>query len=1110
LAHGQINSSLSTGAWVKISVTSDGIYKIDYSLFKKLGINPDQTDPRKIRILAGNHGMLPQPNSTPRVQDLKELAIQIVGEEDGVFNSNDYILFYGQGPDRYQLNYNKGVFEYENNLYSDKNYYFVTVGAANGLRIVNNPSLAGTYPVIDEFDDFTYYETEQYNELHSGRNWYGEQFSSKTSYTIRFSVPGIIEGSDLKLIYQVMAQSVNSSSFQFLLNGQLLQEKVMPNIINASYTDKGTEVADTLTITSATSQASSTTNWDLTVRFNKAATEKSIGYLDRLLFQYKRVLTLYGDQTAFSSLSSIKSGAVKYVLKQLPSGSRIWDISDEFQPLAQSTALEGANTAFQATTGLQKKYLIFSNKNFPVPAMEGKVANQNLHGINNTNLVIVTAPEFLSEAQRLANFRKTRNGIETIVVTTTQVYNEFSGGKQDVTAIRDFMRWLYVNNTGIKNLLLFGRGSFDYKNYLSYNKNFVPTYESRNSLSPLESYASDDYFGFLEINEGNWGETPVENHTLDIGVGRLPVKKLEEARQIVSKLLEYGQLPGDLWRKQILFVADDGDDNIHQGNADELAEIITSQHPDFTVHKLYVDNYKQVNVSFGQLSPNATESLNRAAVSGYAIINYTGHGNEQQWMAERILDQFSILNWKNAPRYPLLLTATCEFGRNDDPGLISTAEQTLIMNQGGSIGLVTTTRLVNSATNFFLNKAFYQALFTKAGGQYRDLGSVMRDTKNNSVSGISNRNFSLLGDPSLSLVLPQADMQVISLQNITSGSDTLKALSTIQLKGRVISNGLADTNYSGIAMFTLYDKAFTETTKGDENPPFTFVNHINPVFSGKASIQQGYFELEFTLPKTLDLTVGKGKVNLYATSDTPGYDRTGAFEIQKLGSVEKNPGTDVQGPTILAYMGDTTFVAGGIVGSNSRIVATLRDKHGIATARFDPQQSIVAVMDDTTSWILNDYYQSMTNNPGVGLVDFPVFGLREGPHHLSISASDVYGNRSTAVLVFTVSDHSSIQLNDWLAYPNPMHSETVFHFTHSRSSEDLEAVVTIFDRVGQSLYTATYSVPQSNYQVDLPPWDGTSATGIKLSPGLYLVKLSVRSLVDGSKNEKITKVIISN
>jgi hypothetical protein len=1109
LTYGQTNSVLVTGTWVKMSVPSDGVYKIDYALFRKLGINPDQTDPRKIRIFAGNYGMLPQANSAQRISDLKEIAIQAIGQEDGVFNASDYLLFFGQGPDHYQLDFNKGVFQYENNLYADKSYYFITIGPSNGLRMADVPSLPGSYPVINEFDDFSYYETEQYNELHSGRNWYGEQFSSKSSYTIRFTVPGIVDGSDLKLVYRVMAQSVNPSTFQFSLNSQLLQEKAMPTIINASYTDKGTEAADTLIISSATGQASSTTNWDVTIRYNKAATEKSIAYLDRLLFQYKRVLALYGDQTAFSSLASAKYSAVKYSMKQLPASARLWDITDPFNPAVQATALEGANTVFQAVTGPEKKYLILSSA-FPAPAAEGKVSNQNLHGITKTNLVIVSAPEFVSEAQRLANFRQSKNGITTSVVSTTQVYNEFSGGKQDVTAIRDFARWLYANNTGIKNLLLIGRGSYDYKNYLSYNKNFVPTYESRNSLSPLESYASDDYYGFLEPNEGNWGENPVENHTLDIGVGRLPVKKLEEAQQIVNKLLEYGQQPGDDWRKQILFVADDGDDNIHQQNADELAELIASQHPDFTTDKLYVDNFKQVNVSFGQLAPASTEALNRAAVSGYAIINYTGHGNEQQWMAERILDQFSILTWKNAPRYPLLLTATCEFGRNDDPGIISTAEQTLLMGNGGSIGLVTTTRLVNSATNFFLNKAFYQALFIKVGGQYRDLGTVMRDTKNNSVSGISNRNFSLLGDPSMILVLPPSDIQVTGLQNLTSGSDTLKALSTVRVSGRIISNGTADTDYTGTAIISLFDKPFTEITKGDENPPFTFINHRNPVFRGLADVRQGRFTLEFTLPAFLNPVVGTGMLSLYATSEVPGNDRTGASVIQKIGSMEKNPGPDTQGPSISLFMGDTTFIPGGTIGSNSRIVAILSDAHGIATSRFNPQQSIVGLMDDTISWVLNNYYLAKKNNPAMGIIDFPVFGLKNGNHRLTLSASDVYGNRSTAVLVFTVSDQGSIQVNDWLAYPNPMTNEAVFHFTHSRSSEDLEAVVTVFDRVGQTLFTATYSVPQSDYQVNLPAWDGSSSAGIKLSPGLYLIKLSVRSLVDGSKNEKITKVIISN
>jgi len=1054
--------------------------------------------------------MLPQPNSAPRISDLQEVALHVQGQDDGVFNTQDFILFFGQGPDAYQLVPDKEIFYYQNNLFSDKNYYFFTIGTSDGLRVTALDNVAGNFPVVSGFDDFSYYETEQYNDLHSGRDWFGEQFDSKTSYTIRFQIPGILDGTPVKLVSNVMGQSFAPSSFQLSLNGVSIGEQTVAPIINSQYAVKGSETTDTLTLASSQVHAATQTNQDLTIKFTKAATGRSIGYLDFVLLQTRRNLALYGDQTLFQSLGSLDNTVSQFQIQNIPATGFIWDVTDPFHPKQQTANFESGKASFNAPSSTLHKYLALSNKTFPTPVVEGAVQNQSIRSITSVDLLIVTAPDFLSDAMRLASYRQTKNGIRVSVVTTAQVYNEFSGGKQDVTAIRDFVRYLYDQKTGIKNLLLFGRGSYDYKNYLPYNKNFVPTYESRNSLSPLETYSSDDYFGFLEAGEGNWGEKPAEDHTLEIGIGRLPVKKVDEAKLVVDKIIEYeNQSYGD-WRKKILFVADDGDDNIHQGQADELAETVESLHGEFNALKIYVDNFKQVGSSIGQVSPDATQALARTISSGVAVVNYTGHGNEQQWMQERIVDQVSLDKWKSAPHYPLLVTATCEFGRNDDPGMISTAELSLLHKGGGSIGLLTTARPVNSATNFFLNKAFYQALFVKEAGRFRDLGSVIRDTKNNSLSGVANRNFSLLGDPSMHVILPAGDLRITSIKNLTSGSDTLKGLSTLQVSGTVMLDGVPDTGYNGTLSATVFDKAASEKTKGDENQPFPFLTHDNPVFNGQASIQHGQFTFQFTLPASINPLVGTSKISLYGSPASSQRDVAGVHFPIKIGSLEKNPGIDTKAPTLDLYMGDTTYTAGGIVGTDSRIVAILSDEHGINISNFDPAHAILAVLDDSVSMILTDYYRSDVNHVQRGKVSYPLFGLKPGNHRLVFSASDVYGNRATATLPFTVSDQTGIQVEEWLAYPNPFASLATFHFKHNRSGEDLEAVVTVYNPVGQPLISNTYEVLGSEYQVDLPPWDGTTAGGTKLSPGLYLLKLSVRSLVDGSKNEKITKVIISN
>ncbi|CAN5290183.1 type IX secretion system sortase PorU [soil metagenome] len=1108
-AHAQ-PSVLSSGKWYKLSVANDGVYKIDYELLKKIGINPDVINPQNIKLYGGVNGMLPQANSTARINDLQQIGIYLKGADDEKFNRDDYILFYGQGPDAYQLIPSKGIFQFQNNIYADKNYYFISVGTNAGKRMPLTESIGGILPSVNEFDYLSYYESEKTNELHSGRDWFGEQFDSKTEYTIRFEIAGIVQNSLFKVVSSVMGQSfAKLSKFQVFVNDFQIGEQGIDTIFNSQYSVKGFERTDTLIVNSAVVGAPSRTNQDIKIKFVKAASGRSVGYLDYILLHTKRVLALYGDQTIFQSIKSLGQPASQFTINLMPSGGFVWDVTDAFNASVQQSVINGTTCTFGANSSSLRKYVAVSDRNYPAPVSEGEVPNQDIHSISSVDMLIVTPREFILEAERLATHRESVSSIKVEVITTDEIYNEFSSGKQDVTAIRDAVRYLYSKGSGIKNLLLFGRGSYDYKNYLTFNKNFVPIYQSRNSLSPLETYSSDDYFGFLELNEGNWGEDPVENHTLDIGVGRLPIRNIEDAKIMVDKIIQYETKTYGEWRKEILFVADDGDFNLHQTQTDEMAEDLERDHPEFNAQKLYLDAFKQFNTKTGQSSPDAIAELSNSVRKGVIIVNYTGHGGEQQLTQERIVDQITLDTWKTNPNYPLMVTATCEFGRNDDPGIISTAELFLFRKGGGSIGLLTTARPVGSSTNFTLNKAFYQALFIKDQGNFRDLGSITRDTKNNSISGVSNRNFSLLGDPSLKIPLPTPELKVTEIKNLSSASDTLKALSKIRVRGSVYSNGVPVTNYDGTLVATLFDKPTKEITKGDENSPFQFKGRDNAMFRGQARIRNGAFEFEFIVPSSIDRVVGAGKLAMYASSKTDA-DVTAAQSILKIGSLEKNPGVDTKGPGIELFMGDSTFVNGGVAGKSSRIVAILTDQSGINTSIFNPQKAITVLLDDSLTYIVSKYYQSDVDNPLRGKVNYPVENLKPGNHRVELRASDTFGNTSSTVIVFTVSDKDGIQIEQWFNYPNPVIGNTTFRFKHNRSGEDLEAVVTVYDPLGQPVANNTYQINSSPYQVDLPEWDATAYSGTKLGPGLYLLKLSVRSLLDGSKNDKITKVIIAN
>ncbi|MEK6782109.1 MAG: type IX secretion system sortase PorU [Bacteroidota bacterium] len=1104
------SSILSTGTWYKFSVTTDGVYKIDYNLLKKAGVDPDKIDPKNIRIYASGNGMLPQANSSPRNGELTELSVSVSGESDGHFDNNDFILFFGQGPDVYRYNLVKGMFEYTNHLYTDKNFYFITVAASAGKRIGTIETASTGFPVITEFNDFAFHETNQTNELKSGREWFGEQFDATTEQTIKFEIPGITSDSEIKMASNVMAKSFAGSSFKVFLNGAELGEQFVIQIPNTTYGIKGRHTIDTFKTTSTLSSASIRSSQELKYQYIKSATGPSIGFIDHFLIDFKRKLALYNNQTIFVSAKSLENTSSTFEVESVGPGDSIWEITDPFNASALKFITAGTKATFTLPTQELKNFIVFDDANIRLADFEGAIANQSLRAPFSTDLIIVTHPDFKEAAIRLANHRISFNKISVRVVTTEEIFNEFSGGKQDITAIRDFARTVFLQGD-LKNVLLFGRCSYDYKNKIAKNTNYVPTYESINSLSPLETYSSDDYYAFFDNDEGEWQESPARNHTMEIGIGRLSVKTVQEAADVVDKLIEYdlGKNTFGKWRKEILFVADDGDFNIHQGQADLMAEQIEDNNPEFNLQKLYLDSYEQTSRPSGQISPEASEALRQALKKGVLIANFTGHGNEQQWMQEKILDDTFISNWKNYSSYPLLVTATCEFGRHDDPGQISSGELTQIKKNGGSIGLVTTARPVNSSSNFTLNKAFYESFFQKEGGNYKDLGTIFRDTKNKSISGVANRNFSLLGDPSMRLAIPEGQV-IISKINAKNNSDTLKALSMVQLKGEIHTNGEKNLNFNGTLQATLFDKETSLQTKGDENPVFPYSLWNNALFRGEASIIDGVFQLEFLLPKTIAYQIGNGKLSAYAHDVTNKTDASGGTVSFKIGESEDTLISDTAPPTIQLFMGDTTFIEGGVISSNSQLVGRLFDESGINVSNYGTGTTMVAILDDSKTYEVSEYFTATKDNFTEGTLLFPIEGLEIGYHTLTLKVWDNLNNPATASISFEVSESAEIKVLELSNYPNPFSESTIVRFIHTRPGEDLEVSLAIFTVTGQQVQTMNFSVPESQYRVVLTNWDGSDINGAKLTTGLYLMKVLVRSLADGSKNEQFTKLIILN
>lgn len=1109
-------SVLSTGDWYKLSVEKAGVYRISYDLLKKMGIDPGKINPQNLQIFGREGGMLPQPNDVPRPSDLLECAIQVTGEADGRFDPGDQILFYAEGPDRYDYDASLEIFRYENNLYSDENFYFLTVGSRAGKRISDAPNLPGSHPVITTFNDFAYHEKDEYNAERSGREWFGEKFGLIDTHTVTFNLPGISAGSSVRIVSDVMGQSYSEAAFKLFLNDVPVGEQKISPIPSGRYSIKGLHKRDTLTLAAGDVSVSARASQEVKYAFLKGS-GFSEGYLDFLLIDVIRDLALYENQTVFLSAASISNPLSTFQIAHAGADVHVWEITDHYNARKQEFTSAGTTTTFSAATDTLRKWIVF-NHLMPEPAFVKRSDNQDLAGLATPNLLIITHPDFRAEAERLAVHRMSHSQWTVAVVTTEEIYNELSGGRQDVTALRDLAKNLYDKHpSSLKAILLFGKSSYDYKDRIINNTNFVPTYQSRNSLHPLLTYASDDYFTFLEDSEGSWEESPAQPHTLDVGVGRLPVTSLEEARTVVDKIIAYDTDQATLgsWRKKIVFVADDGnsEDNftsLHQYQADQLAATVEDSHPAMDTRRIFMGSYKKVVQPNGEVVPDMADDIKRSFDLGALIINFTGHGSELVWADERVLTDKSIRELSN-DRYPFLVTATCEFGRQDDPLQISSAEQSVTKKGGGSIGLVTTSRPVNATTNFNLNEAFYEALFERTEGGYSSTGEVFRKTKNNSASGVANRNFSLIGDPSMVLALPEYSIELTSVKT-ASGSDTLKALSTVTAKGEVLGpGGERATDFNGIVEATLFDKEREFVTVGKNDPPFRYTQWDNAVFRGQATVSAGEFEFTFVMPKNISYQIGSGKLSLYAFEKETGTDAKGVNTDLRIGGSETNVVGDGTAPEIELFVGDTSFVNGGITSPDTDLIVRLYDDNGINLSGYGIGNSIIATLDnDDAAYVLNDYYISDRDTHQRGSIRFPLLGLSPGPHTVTVKAWDVHNNPSTASLSFLVTDGQEIVIEAFGNYPNPFDESSTFFFTHNRSGDDLRAQLFIVNLAGKLIKSAEIPIANSGYHINLIEFNAFEESGEKLPPGLYLARLIVRSMSNGSKNEKVTKLIILN
>ena len=1100
-------AQLARGRCFKIGITQTGIYKLDAIFLQKMGLDPAQIDPRNLKLYGNGGAMLPQTNDTPRPNTLIENAIFVKGETDGRFDANDALWFYGQSPHQITYNPQNKYFSHQINHYSDTTFYFLTVGSSAGLRVENRDNIpANTF--FSTFDDYVFEEKELVSKVNSGREWLGDYFGVQTSQNTDFEVTNIVPNSTAIVTTAVVAAAQVTTKFSFRANGQLLGDQDMGSVSAFRYATKGDRQVQRfekpITIDGSRVRINTT--------FNKNGQNSAEGYLDFLGLQTKRELRQQTATFGFRTTESIGLPTAGFTIKSVTSDLIVWDITDALRPKNQRfTNLPNQEASFGFEAKELREFVGFTEAQLRVPAVGYAIPNQNLRGLPTPDLLIITASRWRDAALKLANFRRQNDGLETLVVTTQNVFNEFSSGKNDVSAIRDFAKYLFDKTPNkLKYLLLFGDATYDPKNNSRTQSatqlaNFVPIYQSRESLHPVFTYSSDDYFGFLKPQDGAWVES-FGDHTLDIGVGRLPAKTPDEAQDLVRKLINYhSKKTMGQWRTQLAFVADDGDGNYYTNDSEYLSDsLVGKSNEAYNLKKIYVDAFPQIATPF-QRAPAVNTAINKSINEGSLLMNYIGHGGELGWAEEQILGLGDIFSWRNANNLPLFITATCEFGRYDNPALVSGAELSILAPRGGGIGLLTTTRPVFANTNFLVNAAFFEHIFKPINGQMPRMGDVMRATKNNSLAGSLNRNFALLGDPSLRLNYPQHQVVITKINN--KQTDTLRALSVVKITGEIRSGTELVSDFNGLAYLTVFDKKNTLNTLGNESSRMPYGSFENKIFEGRISVKAGQFEGDFTIPKDIDYKFGKGRIAVYAIQNDSLVDAAGGSDRVIIGGSLDKP-LNNQPPEIEIFMNNEQFINGMTLEQNPVFVARLRDDNGINTSQAGIGHGLTLVLNDTLTFNLNNEYIANTDDFRAGSVRLPFNKLADGNYKLSFKAWDTHNNSTEKSLNYSVKS-KQLQIRELTAFPNPFQEQVGFTISHNREGEDLEVTLEVVDLTGRIISQKKYTYFNASGTINDVSWSGLLNLKTERLPQTYLYRLTLRSMADNTSDVRVNKLLYS-
>ena len=1114
------DSPLSAGTWYKFSVSKTGVFKIDANFLNELGISTAGLDPRNIRIFGNGGAMLPNLNSEFRYANLQENDIYVQGEGDGSFDGGDYILFYAQGPHNWETPDENNI-SHKFNIFSDKAYYFITVNNGVGARVSNKaPVESAATDQVATFTDYLFFEEDKVNLYGTGQQWFGDSFANTNIRTYNFNFPNLDTSKEVAVKVRGVAESSVSTSMQVQVNSTNATTLNFSAISGVSFI-----MADDAEGSGNVSVSSS--NLEVKLTYNNSGNPSADAHLDYIDVIADRFLVANGAQFQFRNFVSNEPAKVlEYTITNKSNISMLWDVTDPIHPEAiEDQADGGTDYSFKSNSGVLGEYVVLNTSDYYTPQIlsNSSISNQNLHGLRDVEYVVVARDEFASQAQRLVDYHSANSGLNSELVLLNEIYNEFGSGAPDITAIRDFVKFLYDNasndDTKIKYLCLFGDSSYDYKDRVPNNNNIVPVYQSYKSYSLVYSFATDDYYGMMDSNEGLMTSSDKQ----DVATGRILVSTNQQAEDVVNKILNYYSEEGlGGWKNDLTLFTDDlenASEYVFQLDMEIIADLIVANKPQFNINKIYADSYVQEETPSGGRYPDVNLALSNTVEKGSLVIDYFGHGGESGLGHEYFLTIPDIQSWVNFDKLPLFITVTCDFSRFDNPARFTAGEEMIANRNGGSASLISTTRevLVNYGRGF--NNNLIQKILDFGDEDYT-IAEALMHAKNETPS-FGGQHFFIfsLGDPAMKLGIPKPSINVTEIndQDVTVYRDTLKALTKMKISGQVTdAMGTVLTNYNGVLSTSIFDKKTEKQTLNNDgftdnngNPLImTFDVQNSSVFKGDVAVSNGLFSYEFVVPKDIKTAYGKAKISLYAHDN---IGSKGGYDVETvIGGINDNAPEDTEGPEVSLFMNDLSFLDGGNTSAVPNLIARFSDENGINTSVGSIGHDIVAIIDgDETNQIkLNDFYETELNDYTSGQVVYSLRELEAGPHTITVKVWDTYNNSSEATLNFTVVAETEFILENVLNYPNPFVNYTEFWFNHNQPNAALDVKIYIYTVSGKLVKAINQQVQTSGGLSRSITWDGMDDFGEKVGKGVYVYSVIVTNTDTGVTAEKYEKLVI--